>query len=212
MVPSSTKPLPSIWASTPTNSSGNSITKRNVQETAPPHMLHNLVSPITCIPTHLYQSHLYRANLYQSSFLPSSKNGLVKERCATVEVAPKRLVKRNVDEYWNDILVTESFSLDSLRYFDPGNSSLLQPHQIWTSSAGNSFECCKSTILARMISGRYRTEMMSQFWTAKNSGSLRARFAKVSCPAGCFFQLFLGKIPLQTGISTRYLLRKTLLW
>ena len=170
MVPSSTKPLPSIWASTPTNSSGNSITKRNVQETAPPHMLHNLVSPITCIPTHLYQSHLYRANLYQSSFLPSSKNGLVKERCATVEVAPKRLVKRNVDEYLNDILVTESFSLDSLRYFDPGSASLQYPHPIWTSVAGNSSNCSKITILARMVSGRYRSEMMCRFWSSNSRG------------------------------------------
>ena len=105
----------------------------------------------------------------------------------------KRLVKSQVTEYWNDVLTTEAFSLDSLRYFDPGNSSLLQPHQIWTSSAGNSFECCKSTILARMISGRYRTEMMSRFWTANSSGFCLAATCHqeqgtlehllISCPA-----------------------------
>ena len=34
--------------------------------------------------------------------------------------------------------------------------------------------------------------------------SLGARFGKVSCPAGCFFQLFLGKIPLQMTDYTVY--------
>ena len=49
----------------------------------------NLVSPISDIPTHLYQSHLYQSHLYQShlyqthlyqtSFLPSSKKGVLCE-------------------------------------------------------------------------------------------------------------------------------------
>ena len=43
--------------------------------TARPLSLHNLVSPISGLPTHLYQAHLYRAHLYQTSFLPSSKYG-----------------------------------------------------------------------------------------------------------------------------------------
>ena len=42
---------------------------------ARPLSLHNLVSPISGLPTHLYQSHLYQTHLYQTSFLPSSKNG-----------------------------------------------------------------------------------------------------------------------------------------
>ena len=42
---------------------------------ARPLSLHNLVSPISGLPTHLYQAHLYRAHLYQTSFLPSSKYG-----------------------------------------------------------------------------------------------------------------------------------------
>ena len=46
-----------------------------VPDTARPLSLHNLVSPISGLPTHLYQAHLYRAHLYQTSFLPSSKYG-----------------------------------------------------------------------------------------------------------------------------------------
>ena len=42
---------------------------------ARPLSLHNLVSPISGLPTHLYQAHLYRAHLYQTLFLPSSKYG-----------------------------------------------------------------------------------------------------------------------------------------
>ena len=41
---------------------------------------------------------------------------------------------------------------------------------MWSSSAGNSFECSKSTVLARMVSGRYRTEMMCRFWSTNRMG------------------------------------------
>ena len=105
----------------------------------------------------------------------------------------KKLVKHSVNEYWQDILATESFSLDSLRYFDPRNASLLHPHPIWTSVAGNSYECSKSTILARMVSGRYRSEMMCRFWSSNSRGHCLAETCDqvlgtlehllVSCPA-----------------------------
>ena len=77
----------------------------------------------------------------------------------------KRMVKLKVTEYWQHALAEEctSPSLSSLCYFDPYRASLQHPHQIWTSSAGNSFECSKSTVLARMVSGRYRTEMLCRF-------------------------------------------------
>jgi hypothetical protein len=84
----------------------------------------------------------------------------------------KNLVKHHVTDYWQQVLATEctSPSLSSLRYFDPYSASLQHPHPMWTSTAGNSFECCKSTVLARMLSGRYRTEMMCRFWSTNRSG------------------------------------------
>ena len=84
----------------------------------------------------------------------------------------KKLVKLKVTEYWHQVLASEccSPSLTSLRYFNPTRASLQYPHPLWTTTAGNSFECCKSTILARMISGRYRTEMLCRFWSTNRSG------------------------------------------
>ena len=84
----------------------------------------------------------------------------------------KKLVKLKVTDHWRQVLVAEctSPSLTSLRYFNPHKASLHQPHPIWTSSAGNSYECGKSTILARMVSGRYRTEMLSRFWSSNRGG------------------------------------------
>ena len=105
----------------------------------------------------------------------------------------KKLVKLNVTEYWQEVLATEAFSMQSLRYFDPLKSSLQQPHPMWTSTAGNSYECSKSTILARMVSGRYRTEMMTRFWSDNRNGFCLAETCSkaqgdlehllVNCPA-----------------------------
>ena len=82
----------------------------------------------------------------------------------------KKLVKLKVMEYWHQVLVSECSTLKSLRYFDPFKASLQHPHPMWTTTAGNSFESSKSTVLARMTSGRYRTEMMSRFWSSNRQG------------------------------------------
>ena len=37
-------------------------------------------------------------------------------------------------------------------------------------SVGNSYKCCKSTVLARMVSGRYRCETMCRFWSSNKKG------------------------------------------
>ena len=105
----------------------------------------------------------------------------------------KKLAKQQVVEYWQDVLTSESFSLDSLRYFSPGTASLLHPHPLWTSAAGIGYECSKSIILARMASGRYRTEMMCRFWSSNVRGYCQAdtchqvqgdlEHLLVSCPA-----------------------------
>ena len=107
----------------------------------------------------------------------------------------RRLVKLKVTEYWQHVLAEECSSPDltSLRHFDPYKASLTQPHPIWTCSAGNSFECSKSIVLARMVSGRYRTERMCRFWSSNRSGHCLAETCQgvdgdlqhllVECPA-----------------------------
>ena len=57
-----------------------------------------------------------------------------------------------------------------LRYFDPHKASLLHPHPMWISSAGNAYENVKSIVWAKMASGRYRTEMLCRFWSTNRSG------------------------------------------
>ena len=105
----------------------------------------------------------------------------------------KKQVKLRVTEYWQKLLAAECVSLDSLRYFDPHKSSLLSPHPMWTTTAGNSYESSKSIILARMTSGRYRTEMMCRFWSSNKNGYCLADTCNqavgdlehllISCPA-----------------------------
>ena len=82
----------------------------------------------------------------------------------------KKRVKLQVTEYWQEALASECLPLQSLRYFDPHRASLQHPHPMWTSAAGNSYECCKSTIWAKMVSGRYRTEMMCSYWSKNRNG------------------------------------------
>ena len=84
----------------------------------------------------------------------------------------KKLVKLRVTEYWQHRLAAECNSPDmtSLKHFNPYKASLLHPHPMWTSTATSSYETAKSTVLARMVSGRYRTEMMCRFWTSNRDG------------------------------------------
>ena len=82
--------------------------------------------------------------------------------------------KNKVAKYWHAKLVSEISELKSLKYFQPELYSLTSPHYMWSSAASNAFECSKSTILARMASGRYRTEMLARHWSTNKSGNCRA--------------------------------------
>ena len=109
------------------------------------------------------------------------------------KAAMKKLVKLKVSEYWRLQLSTECQSLDSLQYFDPHRCSLLAPHPMWTTAAHSSYESNKSKVLARMASGRYRTEMMCRHWSSNRGGYCLAgtchltkedlEHLLVSCPA-----------------------------
>ena len=76
----------------------------------------------------------------------------------------KNEVKLKVVEYWQSLLRIEASPLGSLKYFKPELYSLTKAHYMWTTAASKPFECSKSTILSRMISGRYRTEMLCRHW------------------------------------------------
>ena len=131
------------------------------------HIHQNAIHVLTYLPpTSKYWFHQVKDLCHQYSLphpLVLLEKPLLKEKF-------KQLVKLKVTEFWQETLATECLSLTSLRFFNPLKASLTKPHPLWTSSAGNSFECSKSTILAKMVSGRYRTEMLCRFWTANKGG------------------------------------------
>ena len=83
-------------------------------------------------------------------------------------------MKLKVQQYWQDLLRTEAASLSSLQYFKPAFYSLSKPHKMWSSVASNPFECSKSLVVAKMISGRYRTELLCRFWSKNRGGFCEA--------------------------------------
>ena len=86
----------------------------------------------------------------------------------------KKLVKLKMTQYWQDLLRAEAAPLTSLQYFKPSFHSLKSPHQIWSSAGSNPFENSKSLIVAKMISGRYRSDQLCRFWSANRTGFCQA--------------------------------------
>ena len=82
----------------------------------------------------------------------------------------RKLVKLKMLQYWQDLFRAEAAPLTSLKYFRPSYYSLIVPHRIWSSAGSNPFESSKSLVIAKMISGRYRTEELCRFWSANRGG------------------------------------------
>ena len=105
----------------------------------------------------------------------------------------KKQVKANILKYWEVVLRSEASNLKSLMYFKPELYSLTRAHYMWSTSASNPFECSKSTVLARMLSGRFRTEALCKHWSSNKMGFCRAPTCRetpgtlehllVTCPA-----------------------------
>ena len=80
----------------------------------------------------------------------------------------KSLVERRVISFWEEQLRSETLHLPSLVFFDSTRHSLQKPSLIWQTSGSSSYECTKSHVLAKMQSGRYRTDYMCRYWTPSN--------------------------------------------
>ena len=84
----------------------------------------------------------------------------------------KKLTKSHVIDWWESHYRGMAEQLKSLEYFKPHFMSLSSPHPIWL-TAGSPFEVSKAVIMARMLSGRYRTDkLMSRWSTSKPSDYL----------------------------------------
>ena len=82
----------------------------------------------------------------------------------------KKLAKLKITEYWQQKFTEECSTLSSLKYFDSKRASLLSPHPNWKFAGGNPYEVHKSLVVAKMLSGRYRTESLLKYWTNNSRG------------------------------------------
>ena len=80
----------------------------------------------------------------------------------------KTLVKRQVTDYWENLLRKETIGLTSLFLFHTSHLSLQQPSLLWLTAGSNSFECSKSLVVAKMVSVRYRSDYLCRHWTPSN--------------------------------------------
>ena len=72
---------------------------------------------------------------------------------APSKISFKKTVKEKITTHWENVFREEASNLPSLHYFVAENWSLRSPHPIWSAAGSNMFECRKTTVLARMISG-----------------------------------------------------------
>ena len=84
-------------------------------------------------------------------------------------MSTKKLFIAKVLDYWQTLLRTSSNELDSLIYFKPEYMSLNEVHPIWSTCGNNSYEVTKAIIQARFISGRYRCEKLTRYFSPGSS-------------------------------------------
>ena len=82
----------------------------------------------------------------------------------------RKLVRSRVVDYWESKLRAEVLSLDSLKYFKPEFHSLLYPHPILWTAGANPYEVSKALIQCKMLSGRYRSEVVARHWSNNPNG------------------------------------------
>ena len=77
-------------------------------------------------------------------------------------------MKSAVLSYWQEKLRAQAAVLSSLEFFKPAFMSLSQTHPIFTSCGNNPYEIKKSTIQAKFLSGRAKTESLTRHWDPSN--------------------------------------------
>ena len=84
----------------------------------------------------------------------------------------KRLIKKNVLDYWEQLLRAEAADprYSSLTFFNPKFMSLSTPHPLWTTCGSSPSNIAMATVQARMISGRYRSEGLCRHWSRNREG------------------------------------------
>ena len=117
----------------------------------------------------------------------------------------------------------------SLRYFNPRTYHISTPHPLWAAAGSIAYEVNKATVLARMLSGLYRTESLCRFWSENRHGYCMAdtcvqtvgdlEHLLLQCPAlqvarDNLFQMWLSRaaiLPELLGFVIRIILSPTAL-
>ena len=99
-------------------------------------------------------------------------------RSSTPKEAYKKLIKQHIIDFWEIKFQAKAAALDSLEYFNPNFMSLTKPHPIWTTAGPSSYQVTMSTVQARMVSGRYRTELLCSHWSTNKMGFCQAPSCK----------------------------------
>ena len=72
--------------------------------------------------------------------------------------------------------------MESLEFFKPSFMSIIEPHPIYLSANSSPYEVAKAQVQALFLSGRYRTEKLSRFWSDNPDGYCLCP----SCKGLCF--------------------------
>ena len=91
-------------------------------------------------------------------------------QCTDKEVYQHSNIKSKITDYWETKLRLEVSPLLSITYFKPEFHSLVQPHPILWTAGPNPYEVSKAIIQRRMLSGRYRTELLARHWSRNRNG------------------------------------------
>ena len=73
-------------------------------------------------------------------------------------------------DFWERKL-RQTADLPSLVYFKPEYMSLTKTHPLWTTCSDNSFEVGKAVIVAKLLSGRYRTDKLLKHFSPGQDGT-----------------------------------------
>ena len=82
----------------------------------------------------------------------------------------KNMVKSHIMNHCEIQLRAALQPLSSLQYFKPEFCSLAKPHPILWTAGSNPYEVSKAIVQCRMLSGRYRTEILARHWSYNKSG------------------------------------------
>ena len=82
----------------------------------------------------------------------------------------KKLARSLIADHWETKLRREASPLLSLSYFKPEFHSLTKPHPLLWTAGPNPYEVTKAIIQCKMLSGRYRTELLSSHWSSNVNG------------------------------------------